>query len=46
MLPMLNPTKDVKVICEAPQDALNTPVIYPVAELKNTTKIQMLQVHS
>jgi molybdate transport system substrate-binding protein len=28
---------DVKVICEVPQGALNTSVIYPVAELKNTT---------
>ena len=27
----------VKVICEAPQGSLNTSVIYPVAELKNTT---------
>ncbi len=30
-------TDDVKVVCEAPEDALKTPVIYPVAELKNTT---------
>ena len=30
-------TDDVKVICEAPEDALKTPVIYPVAELKNST---------
>ena len=28
---------DVKVVCEAPQGSLNTSVIYPVAELKNTT---------
>ena len=28
---------DVKVVCEAPESALKTPVIYPVAELKNTT---------
>ncbi len=27
----------VKVICEAPSGSLNTSVIYPVAELKNTT---------
>ena len=27
----------VKVVCEAPQGSLNTSVIYPVAELKNTT---------
>ncbi|WP_407424834.1 molybdate ABC transporter substrate-binding protein [Methanobrevibacter sp.] len=26
---------DVKVVCEAPDDALKTPVIYPVAMLKN-----------
>jgi molybdate transport system substrate-binding protein len=26
---------DVKVICEAPDSALTTPVVYPVAELKN-----------
>jgi molybdate transport system substrate-binding protein len=30
-------TDDVKVICEAPEDALKTPVIYPVAALKNST---------
>ncbi|MBR4448128.1 molybdate ABC transporter substrate-binding protein [Methanobrevibacter sp.] len=30
-------TDDVKVICEAPDDALKTPVIYPVAALKNST---------
>ena len=29
--------KDVKVVCEAPAGSLNTSVIYPVAELKNTT---------
>jgi molybdate transport system substrate-binding protein len=28
-------TDDVKVICEAPENALKTPVIYPVAELAN-----------
>jgi molybdate transport system substrate-binding protein len=27
----------VKVVCEAPTDALKTPVIYPVAMLKNST---------
>ena len=26
----------VKVVCEAPQDALKTPVIYPVASIKDT----------
>ncbi len=30
-------TDDVKVVCEAPGDALKTPVIYPVAALKNST---------
>jgi molybdate transport system substrate-binding protein len=30
-------TDDVKVVCEAPEDALKTPVIYPVASLKNST---------
>ncbi len=29
-------TDDVKVICEAPEDALDTPVIYPVAAVKDT----------
>ncbi|WP_458405804.1 molybdate ABC transporter substrate-binding protein [Methanobrevibacter sp.] len=29
-------TDDVKVICEAPEDALKTPVIYPVAVLKES----------
>lgn len=29
-------TDDVKVVCEAPEDALDTPVIYPVAALKDT----------
>lgn len=29
-------TDDVKVICEAPEDALNTPVIYPIAAIKDT----------
>ena len=28
---------DVKVVCEAPESALKTPVIYPVAALKNST---------
>ena len=28
-------TEDVKVICEAPDDALDTPVIYPVAIIKD-----------
>lgn len=28
-------TGDVKVICEAPEDALKTPVIYPVAAIKD-----------
>jgi len=32
-----NSTNDVKVICEAPEDALDTPVIYPIAALKNST---------
>jgi molybdate transport system substrate-binding protein len=27
----------VKVVCEAPDDALKTPVIYPVAQLTNST---------
>ena len=29
-------TEDVKVVCEAPDDALDTPVIYPVAQLKDS----------
>jgi molybdate transport system substrate-binding protein len=29
-------TDDVKVICEAPEDALDTPCIYPVAQLKDS----------
>jgi molybdate transport system substrate-binding protein len=29
-------TDDVKVVCEAPDDALKTPVIYPVAVLKDS----------
>lgn len=29
-------TDDVKVVCEAPEDALKTPVIYPVAALKDS----------
>ena len=28
--------EDVKVICEAPEDALDTPVIYPVAVVKDS----------
>ena len=28
-------TDDVKVICEAPEDSLETPVIYPIAVLQN-----------
>ena len=28
---------NVKVVCEAPDSALKTPVIYPVAVLKNST---------
>ena len=31
-----NSTEDVKVVCEAPEDSLDTPVIYPVAVLKNS----------
>ena len=30
-------TNDVKVVCEAPESALKTPVIYPVAALKKST---------
>ena len=29
-------TDEVKVVCEAPEDALDTPVIYPVAAIKDT----------
>lgn len=36
-------TKDVKVVCEAPDDALKTPVIYPVAVLKNTNDTDAAQ---
>lgn len=36
-------TDDVKVICEAPEDALKTPVIYPVAALKNSTDSEATQ---
>jgi len=32
-------TDDVKVVCEAPDSALKTPVIYPVAALKNSTDL-------
>ena len=28
-------TEDVKVVCEAPEDSLDTPVIYPVAMIKD-----------
>ena len=31
-----NSTDDVKVVCEAPEDALDTPVIYPIAAIKDT----------
>lgn len=34
-------TDDVKVVAEAPQDALKTPVIYPVASLKNSKNKDM-----
>ena len=34
-------TDDVKVVAEAPQDALKTPVIYPVASLKNSKNKEM-----
>lgn len=34
---------DVKVVCEAPDSALNTPVIYPVAVLKNSTDSEATQ---
>jgi molybdate transport system substrate-binding protein len=30
-------TDDVKVICNASEDSLDTPVIYPIASLKNST---------
>ena len=36
-------TDDVKVVCEAPEDALKTPVIYPVAALKNSTDSKATQ---
>lgn len=36
-------TDDVKVVCEAPEDALDTPVIYPVAALKNSTDSEATQ---
>ena len=29
-------TDDVKIVCEAPEDSLDTPVIYPVAMLKDS----------
>ncbi len=31
------------MICEAPEDALKTPVIYPVAALKNSTDSEATQ---
>ena len=36
-------TDDVKVICEAPEDSLKTPVIYPIAALKNSTDSEATQ---
>ena len=36
-------TDDVKVICEAPEDALDTPVIYPVAAIKDTNDTEATQ---
>ena len=36
-------TDDVKVICEAPEDALDTPVIYPVAAVKDTNDTDATQ---
>jgi molybdate transport system substrate-binding protein len=36
-------TDDVKVICEAPEEALTTPVIYPIAALKNSTDSEATQ---
>ena len=29
-------TDDVKVVCEVPEDALDTPVIYPIAQIKDS----------
>ena len=37
-------TDDVKVVCEAPDDALKTPVIYPVAVVKNSTDADAAKV--
>jgi molybdate transport system substrate-binding protein len=34
---------DVKVVCEAPDDALDTPVIYPVAVVKNSENADAAQ---
>ena len=34
-------TDDVKAVAEAPEDALKTPVIYPVASLKNSKNKEM-----
>ena len=34
-------TDDVKVVAEASQDVLKTPVIYPVASLKNSKNKEM-----
>ncbi|WP_406533527.1 molybdate ABC transporter substrate-binding protein [Methanobrevibacter sp.] len=36
-------TDDVKVICEAPEDALDTPVIYPIASIKDTNDTEATQ---
>ena len=36
-------TDDVKVICEAPEDALDTPVIYPIAAIKDTNDTEATQ---
>ncbi len=36
-------TDDVKVICEAPEDALKTPVIYPIASIKDTNDTDATQ---
>jgi molybdate transport system substrate-binding protein len=36
-------TDDVKVVCEAPEDALKTPVIYPVAMLKDAKNPEAAQ---
>ena len=36
-------TDDVKVICEAPEDSLDTPVIYPIAAIKDTNDTEATQ---